>query len=115
MHPILHKVMPHLGTDFGAAMGTPIGASAPGTIVSLAYSGPAGNLVKIEHTGGIETGYAHCSRFAEGLKVGDKVKRLQTVGYVGSTGRSTGPHLHFEVLRNGVPVEPRTFLQRRGS
>jgi murein DD-endopeptidase MepM/ murein hydrolase activator NlpD len=101
LHPILKKVVPHLGTDFGAPMGTPIGASAPGTVISLGYAGPAGNLVKIEHAGGIETGYAHCSRFAEGLKVGDKVKRLQLIGYVGSTGRSTGPHLHFSASKKG--------------
>jgi murein DD-endopeptidase MepM/ murein hydrolase activator NlpD len=101
LHPILKKVVPHLGTDFGAPMGTPIGASAPGTVIHLGYAGPAGNLVKIEHAGGIETGYAHCSRFAEGLKLGDKVKRLQTIGYVGSTGRSTGPHLHFSASKKG--------------
>jgi murein DD-endopeptidase MepM/ murein hydrolase activator NlpD len=101
LHPILKKVVPHLGTDFGAPMGTPIFAAAPGTVISLGYSGAAGNLVKIQHAGGIETGYAHCSRFAEGLKVGDKVKRLQLIGYVGSTGRSTGPHLHFSASKNG--------------
>jgi hypothetical protein len=100
LHPILKKVMPHLGTDFGAPSGTPIGASAPGTITYLGYSGPAGNLVKIAHAGGVETGYAHLSRFADGLKVGAKVKRLELVGYVGSTGRSTGPHLHFSASKN---------------
>jgi murein DD-endopeptidase MepM/ murein hydrolase activator NlpD len=101
LHPILKKVVPHLGTDFGAPTGTPVGASAPGTVTSIGYSGPAGNLVKIEHPGGIVTGYAHLSRFAEGLKVGDKVKRLQLIGYVGSTGRSTGPHLHFTASKKG--------------
>jgi hypothetical protein len=70
-------------------------------VIFIGYSGPAGNLVKIEHVGGIETGYAHLSRFAEGLKVGDKVKRLQLIGYVGSTGRSTGPHLHFSARKKG--------------
>lgn len=101
LHPILKKVVPHLGTDFGAPTGTPVGSSAPGTVISIGYSGPAGNLVKIEHPGGITTGYAHLSRFAEGLKVGDKVKRLQLIGYVGSTGRSTGPHLHFTASKKG--------------
>ncbi|HEY3501079.1 MAG TPA: M23 family metallopeptidase, partial [Polyangiaceae bacterium] len=100
MHPVLKKVMPHLGTDFGAPTGTPIGASAPGTVTFVGYSGPAGNLVKVEHAGGIETGYAHMSRFAEGIKVGNKVKRLEILGYVGSTGRSTGPHLHFSATKN---------------
>jgi murein DD-endopeptidase MepM/ murein hydrolase activator NlpD len=100
LHPILKKVVPHLGTDFGAPTGTPIGAAAPGTVTFIGYSGPAGNLVKVEHAGGIQTGYAHLSRFAEGLKVGDKVGRLELVGYVGSTGRSTGPHLHFSASKN---------------
>ena len=100
LHPVLKKVMPHLGTDFGAPSGTPIGASAPGTVTFVGYSGPAGNLVKIAHPGGVETGYAHLSRFAEGLKVGAKVKRIELVGYVGSTGRSTGPHLHFSASKN---------------
>lgn len=95
MHPVLKKVMPHNGTDFGAPTGTPVLASSYGTVTHVGYSGPSGNLVKLEHPGGIVTGYAHLSRFAEGLRVGDKVKRLQLVGYVGSTGRSTGPHLHF--------------------
>ncbi len=101
MHPILHKVMPHLGTDFGAPTGTPIGASAPGIVTFAGFRGPTGNLVKIQHAGGIETGYAHCSRIADGLKVGDQVKRMQIIGYVGSTGRSTGPHLHFSASKNG--------------
>ncbi len=100
VHPILKKPMPHLGTDLAAPMGTPVGASAPGTVTFIGYAGPAGNLVKVEHAGGIETGYAHLSRFAEGLKVGDKVGRLDLVGYVGSTGRSTGPHLHFSARKN---------------
>ncbi|HTQ07942.1 MAG TPA: M23 family metallopeptidase [Polyangiaceae bacterium] len=101
MHPILHKVMPHLGTDFGAPTGTPIGASAPGIVTFAGFRGPTGNLVKLQHAGGIETGYAHCSRIADGLKVGDQVKRMQIIGYVGSTGRSTGPHLHFSASKNG--------------
>ncbi|HEV8244757.1 MAG TPA: M23 family metallopeptidase, partial [Polyangiaceae bacterium] len=72
-HPILKKIMPHLGIDFGATMGTPVGASSFGTVSFMAYAGATGNLVKIEHAGGVETGYAHLSRFADGLKVGDKV------------------------------------------
>jgi murein DD-endopeptidase MepM/ murein hydrolase activator NlpD len=106
MHPILHKVMPHTGVDFGAGMGVPIGACSFGTITFLGWGGPTGNFIRIEHSGGVETGYAHMSRFAEGLKVGDKVKRLQTIGYVGSTGRSTGPHLHFTVKRDGKFIDP---------
>ena len=71
--------------------------------------GATGNLVKISHPGGIETGYAHLSRFAEGLKVGDQVSRLQVIGYVGSTGRSTGPHLHFSAKRDGKFFDPATL------
>ena len=83
LHPILKKVMPHNGMDFGAGVGTPVGASSFGTVSYIGYAGASGNLVKVEHPGGVETGYAHLSRFAEGLKLGDKVKRLQLVGYVG--------------------------------
>lgn len=109
LHPILKKVVPHLGTDIGAPTGTPVGSSAPGTVTFIGYAGPAGNLVKVEHAGGIETGYAHLSRFAEGLKVGDKVGRLELVGYVGSTGRSTGPHLHFSASKNKEYFDPETL------
>ncbi|HEX9622102.1 MAG TPA: peptidoglycan DD-metalloendopeptidase family protein [Polyangiaceae bacterium] len=109
MHPVLKKVMPHNGTDFGAPAGTPVGASSYGTVSFIGYSGPSGNLVLIDHPGWIETGYAHLSRFAEGLKVGDKVKRLQLVGYVGSTGRSTGPHLHFSAKKEGRFIDAETL------
>lgn len=109
MHPILHKIVAHTGTDFGAAAGTPVGASTYGTISFIGPAGPSGNLVKIQHAGGIETGYAHLSRFAEGLKVGDHVTRLQTIGYVGSTGRSTGPHLHFTAKRDGKFFDAETL------
>jgi murein DD-endopeptidase MepM/ murein hydrolase activator NlpD len=109
VNPVLHKVMPHQGTDFGSPVGTPIGASSFGTVSFLGPAGAAGNLVKVMHPGGIETGYAHMSRFAEGLKVGDKVKRMQLLGYVGSTGRSTGPHLHFSASRDGTFFDPETL------
>jgi murein DD-endopeptidase MepM/ murein hydrolase activator NlpD len=109
MHPILHKIMPHQGTDFGAPMGTPVGAAGPGVVHSIGYEGPAGNLVILDHTGGIQTGYAHLSRFEPGLKVGDHVAAMQLVGYVGSTGRSTGPHLHFSAKKNGVFFDAETL------
>ncbi len=102
MHPVLHKIMPHNGTDFGAATGTPIGATAPGTISFIGPAGPSGNLVKVKHAGGYESGYAHLSRYVATLHVGDPVERMQVVGYVGSTGRSTGPHLHFTMRKDGV-------------
>jgi murein DD-endopeptidase MepM/ murein hydrolase activator NlpD len=109
MHPVLKKVMPHNGIDFGSPTGTPVGASSFGTVSFVGFGGPSGNLVKVMHANDIETGYAHLSRFAEGLKVGDKVKRLQLVGYVGSTGRSTGPHLHFSASKKGVFFDPSTL------
>ena len=108
-HPVLKRTKAHLGTDFGAPTGTPIGASSFGTIAFIGYAGATGNFVKIEHPGGVSTGYAHLSRFEPGLKVGDKVKRLQTIGYCGSTGRSTGPHLHFSAQRNGEFFDPLTL------
>jgi Peptidase family M23 len=109
MHPILHKIMPHMGTDIGAPLGTPVGASAPGSVSYIGPGGPAGNLLKVMHANGIETGYAHLSRYVAGIKVGDKVKRLQTIGYVGSTGRSTGPHLHFSAQRDGKFFDAETL------
>jgi murein DD-endopeptidase MepM/ murein hydrolase activator NlpD len=101
--------MPHQGTDFGAAMGTPVGAAGPGTVKFIGNGGPSGNLVTVEHAGKLETGYAHLSRFEAGLKVGDRVQSLAIVGYVGSTGRSTGPHLHFSVKKNGVFIDSETL------
>jgi len=109
MHPVLKKVMPHNGMDFGSPTGTPVGAASSGTVSFVGDGGPSGNLVKISHAGDIETGYAHLSRFEEGIRVGDKVKRLQVIGYVGSTGRSTGPHLHFSASKKGVFFDPVTL------
>jgi len=101
MHPILKRVMPHNGTDYGAPSGTPVYAAYRGEIAFAARRGGFGNLVLIAHAGGIETGYAHLSRFASGLKRGMRIGTRQLIGYVGSTGRSTGPHLHFSAKRNG--------------
>jgi hypothetical protein len=108
-HPLLKRIMPHTGTDFGAGIGTPVRASSYGIVSFMGPAGPSGNLVTIQHPGGIETGYAHLSRFAEGLKVGDRIKRLEVVGYVGSTGRSTGPHLHFSAKKDGKFIDPETL------
>ena len=101
MHPVLKRIMPHNGTDYGAPMGTPVYAAFRGEVTLRGMHGASGNLVLIEHSGGIQTGYAHLSRFAKNLKVGDRVGTRQLVGYVGSTGRSTGPHLHFSAKKNG--------------
>jgi len=101
MHPVLKTVRPHNGTDFGAPTGTPVHASYRGKVSFVGNAGASGNLVKIVHAGGVETGYAHLSKFAPGVKNGDRVGTFQIIGYVGSTGRSTGPHLHFSAKRNG--------------
>lgn len=109
LHPILKKKMPHNGTDFGAPTGTPVYASSSGTIRKRGDYGPNGNFIGIEHHGGYETGYSHLSRFEPGLNVGDSVKRLQVIGYVGSTGRSTGPHLHFSAKKDGKFIDPESL------
>jgi murein DD-endopeptidase MepM/ murein hydrolase activator NlpD len=106
MHPILHVIMPHNGVDFVAAPGTPVYAASSGNIEWIGDAGPSGNLVTIRHPNGITTGYAHLSRFAPHLAQGQPVEARQLIGYVGSTGRSTGPHLHFSAKRNGVFVDP---------
>lgn len=106
LHPVLHVVMPHNGIDFGASSGTPVYASAPGTIASAGDGGPCGNMVQIDHAGGLTTAYCHLSRFAPGLHPGAHVEARQLVGYVGQTGRATGPHLHFAVKRGGAFIDP---------
>jgi murein DD-endopeptidase MepM/ murein hydrolase activator NlpD len=106
MHPILKVVMPHNGVDFAADTGTPVFAACHGSVETVGDSGPSGNLVTIRHAEGITTGYAHLSRFAPKLAPGQSVETRQLVGYVGSTGRSTGAHLHFSAKRNGVFIDP---------
>ncbi|HJS92623.1 MAG TPA: M23 family metallopeptidase [Solirubrobacteraceae bacterium] len=98
----------HPGIDIGAAMGTPIKAAAAGRVIVASYDGGYGNLVVIDHGHGLATAYAHQSRIAVG--VGQQVAQGQVIGYVGSTGFSTGPHLHFEVRVNGTPVDPMGYL-----
>ena len=103
-HPILGYNKKHLGTDFAAPEGTPIMASGTGTITRAKWCGGGGNCIKIKHNSTYETIYAHLKNFAKGIKVGKKVKQGQIIGYVGSTGMSTGPHLHYEVIVNGKKV-----------
>ena len=103
-HPILGYNKMHRGTDFAAPSGTPIMASGSGTITRARWCGGGGNCVKIKHNSTYETIYAHMKNFAKGIKEGRKVKQGQIIGYVGSTGMSTGPHLHYEVLVNGKKV-----------
>ena len=103
-HPILGYNKMHRGTDFAAPSGTPIMASGSGTVTRARWCGGGGNCVKIKHNSTYETIYAHMKGFARGIKEGKKVKQGQIIGYVGSTGMSTGPHLHYEVVVNGKKV-----------
>ena len=103
-HPIDGFNKMHRGTDFAAPMGTPIMASGSGTIKKAGWCGGGGNCVVIRHNSTYQTIYAHMSKFAKGIKKGIRVKQGQTIGYVGSTGKSTGPHLHYEVIVNGKKV-----------
>jgi murein DD-endopeptidase MepM/ murein hydrolase activator NlpD len=103
-HPILGYNKLHTGTDFAAPSGTPIMASGTGTVTRAKWCGGGGNCVKIKHNSTYETIYAHMKSFAKGMKVGRKVRQGEVIGYVGSTGMSTGPHLHYEVIVNGKKV-----------
>jgi murein DD-endopeptidase MepM/ murein hydrolase activator NlpD len=103
-HPIDGFNKMHRGTDFAAPKGTPIMASGSGTIIRAKWCGGGGNCIKIKHNSTYETVYAHMKSFAKGMKVGKKVKQGQIIGYVGSTGKSTGPHLHYEVIVDGKKV-----------
>jgi murein DD-endopeptidase MepM/ murein hydrolase activator NlpD len=105
-HPILGYERFHAGVDLGASWGTPIVAAADGRVVSAGWDGGYGRQVAIAHSGGVETRYGHMSRIA--AFAGELVHRGQLIGYVGSTGLSTGPHLHFEVTKNGRPINPMT-------
>ena len=106
-HPILGYTRLHRGLDFAAPRGTPIYAAGSGTIVAIGRNGDFGKYIRISHRNGYETAYAHMNGYARSLKKGAKVKQGQIIGYVGSTGLATGPHLHYEVLRYKKPVNPR--------
>ena len=103
-HPILGYTKMHLGTDFAAPKGTPIMASGDGKVTKAGWCGGGGNCVKIKHNRTYQTVYAHMSKFGRGIKKGVRVKQGQIIGYVGSTGLSTGPHLHYEVIENGKKI-----------
>jgi len=103
-HPILGYNKKHTGTDFAAPLNTPVMASGTGTIVRAKWCGGGGNCIKIKHNSTYSTVYAHLSKFANGIKSGTKVKQGKIIGYVGSTGLSTGPHLHYEVIVNGKKI-----------
>jgi murein DD-endopeptidase MepM/ murein hydrolase activator NlpD len=108
-HPILGTVRRHQGIDYAANAGTPVMAAGNGVVRSRGWNGGYGNLVEIRHANGITTRYGHLRGFAKGLSVGDRVDQGQVIGYVGSTGLSTAPHLHYEFRVNGVPRNPRNL------
>ncbi len=108
-HPIDGFNKMHRGTDFAAPMGTPIMASGSGVVTKAGWCGGGGNCVVIRHNSTYKTVYAHMSKFAKGIKKGVRVRQGQTIGYVGSTGKSTGPHLHYEVIINGKKVNSQTL------
>ncbi len=108
--PILHYYRPHLGTDYAAEMGTPVRAIGDGVVVFAGREGGYGNLIELRHPNGVHTLYGHLEHFASGIRAGVRVKQGQEIGFVGSTGLSTGPHLHFEVRQNGRAVNPLRVL-----
>lgn len=105
-HPILGFTRMHKGVDFAAPRGTPIYAAGNGTVEYAGQKGGYGNYVKVRHNGTFETAYAHLNGFAQGIHAGARIEQGDIIGYVGTTGRSTGPHLHYEVLRGGTQVNP---------
>jgi murein DD-endopeptidase MepM/ murein hydrolase activator NlpD len=113
MHPIFGTWRNHTGTDYAAAMGTPVHAIGDGVIVSRGARGGYGNMIDIRHSNGMVSRYGHMSRFASGLHNGSHVKMGQTIGYVGMTGWATGPHLHFEIRVRGVAYDPKVALRNQ--
>jgi murein DD-endopeptidase MepM/ murein hydrolase activator NlpD len=106
MHPVLHRRMPHLGVDYAAPTGTPVVATGAGKVIEARYRGANGNIVKIRHNGTYTTTYIHLNGFAKGIHRGVRVDQGQTIGFVGSTGRATGPHLDYRVYKHNRPVNP---------
>ena len=105
-HPVTRNVLPHTGVDYAAPKGTPVMTIGDGVVTSVKYEGAGGNTVRIRHNSVYSTAYLHLSKYAKGLKAGQRVRQGEVIGYVGSTGRSTGPHLDFRVWKNGTPINP---------
>lgn len=112
-HPVLGVFRRHQGTDYAAGSGTPVRSIGDGVVVAAGARGGYGNMIDVRHTNGIVTRYGHLRGFAKGVRAGTRVAMGETIGYVGQTGLATGPHLHFEVLVNGVARNPRTALQAK--
>jgi murein DD-endopeptidase MepM/ murein hydrolase activator NlpD len=110
-HPILKQWKVHLGVDYAARSGTPVYAAGSGRVVHASRLGAYGNLIKLRHEDGFETRYAHLKSIRKGVRNGASVKKGQIIGYVGTTGRSTGPHLHFELRKRGNPINPLKVVQ----
>lgn len=106
LHPVHRVYRPHLGVDYAAPTGTPVHAVADGVVTFKGWGGGGGNTLKIKHAGNLVTGYLHLSRFAKGIKQGSRVRQGDLIGYVGSTGTSTGPHLDYRIWKNGVNIDP---------
>jgi murein DD-endopeptidase MepM/ murein hydrolase activator NlpD len=113
MHPILNRVLPHTGIDYAAAQGTPVRATADGSVSFAAMRGGYGNLVEVQHPNGYATRYAHLSRI--GVQPYQAVRQGDVIGWVGATGLATGPHLHYEVRRKGQPVDPTVVTAFEGA
>lgn len=109
MHPVLGEVRPHYGVDYAAPIGTPVMATASGTVSQKTYNKASGNFIELKHNNGYRTYYLHLSKFAD-IKVGSKVEQGQVIGYVGSTGYSTGPHLDYRIKHNNTWLDPLTFV-----
>ena len=105
-HPIRRVYRPHHGVDYAAAVGTPVVAVADGTVGFAGWKGGYGKFVQVRHAGRTETAYGHLSRIAKGVRPGARVSQGEVIGYVGQTGLATGPHLHYEVVQNGVKINP---------
>ncbi len=112
LHPVLKVYRPHHGVDYAAPAGTPVRSVADGTVISKGYQGAAGHMVKIKHPGNLTSGYLHLRGYAKGLKVGKRVSQGEVIGYVGSTGRSTGPHLDFRLWKGKTPINPLKVPQK---
>jgi len=110
-HPILHRYKAHLGVDYAAPRGTPVKSTAAGKIIHRGWKGGYGKCIIVQHNNGLRSLYAHMSRYRKGLRVGSRVSQGKVIGYVGSTGRSTGPHLHFGMYKHGKPINPSRYVR----